>query len=155
MKTVAQARNNYASTKSRMLQRRDALGEAARRGAHTTGDPQKNIPGWFRARGSPLHGFGVFADRAYEQMHPIVMGVGVIVQHARSDPAYSFTMAGAGQEYSQLAFECLDDERTNTIKLFNSSAGHGKGNAEVFWHGAVPVVYATKRINKNAEILLL
>lgn len=149
-KTVEQARNNYASSKSRMLTRDDALGEAARRGQETAGTPHANVLGWFSIRPSPLHGLGVFAERRYRAGQPIVMGIGKIMKQGDSTPSYSFEMAGAGLTYRHLAFDCMHG---NTIKLFNSG-GSSNANAEVFWHGSVPVVYATRTILKGVEILL-
>ena len=152
MKTVAQARKNYASTKSRMLHRHDALGAAARRGLKTAGEPTKNVQHWFKIQHSPLHNLGVFAAKHYQAMDPIVMGTGVIKLLKETDPAYSFAMMGAGPSYKHLGFECIDNHLTNTIQLFNS--GLHNANAEVFWHSAVPVVYATKSIHPDTEILL-
>ena len=147
------ARNNYSSTKSRLSRRTDALGDAARRGLQTAGDPVKPVKGWFTVASSPLHGFGVFAKRKYSDMQEIVMGVGRIVSLQNSSPTHSFDMAGAGSTYAGLAFDCSDDATTNTIKNFNS-APSGGGNAQVFWHGAVPVVYAITAIQTGDEILL-
>lgn len=132
-----------------MLTRGDALGEAARRGQQTAGTAVANVAGWFSIRPSPLHGLGVFAERMYQTGEPIVMGIGKIVKLADSTPSYSFQMAGAGPPYRHLAFDCLHG---NTIKLFNS--GGSGNNAEVFWHGSVPVVYATRTILQGTEILL-
>lgn len=79
------------------------------------------------------------------------MGIGKIVQLGDSTPSYSFEMAGAGPTYRHLAFDCMHG---NTIKLFNSGGNATHNNAEVFWHGSVPVVYATNTILRGTEILL-
>lgn len=149
---VRRARNSYASTKSRLLQRDDQLGSAARRGQQLAGNPRGRLARWFTVRSSPLSGSGVFALRAYRSMQPIVMGMGVIRPLSSSSPTHSFDMEGAGTAYSGLAFDCSSNNLTNTIKFFNSAGDNH--NAEVFWHSSVPVVYATRSIACGEEILL-
>lgn len=149
---LERARRNFTATTARLCRRRDALGKAAIRGRLTLGNPLASVRSWFRVGPSSIHGHGVFAARRYRPGDPIVMGFGRVVRLRDSAPTYSFTMRGAGQAYHGLALECTDDASTNVVKNFNS--GRAGSNAQVFWHGPVPVVYAQRDIAKNEEILL-
>lgn len=99
-------------------------------------------------------GIGLFADRNFTADNPIIMGTGeYVLKETQSAAArlYSFDIPG----YDLLALQCSDDTRTNLIKYVNSNH-HTQlpSNVQVFWHGPLPVLYATQDIAAGTELLM-
>ena len=154
---LARARRNHARGWQKLAGRPE-LAKAARVGRASHGHPHTLVfRNWLYVQESPLAGQGVFAGRDFASMQPLLVGSGTIVPVDASDQHYSFAMQSAHKKYRHYAFECLHDEHTNMIKYINSAVRTRLAqNAEVFWHGAVPVVYCAPgaMIRKGQEVLL-
>ena len=147
-------KRNAASTKSRM-RRRPAYAVAVEKGETSHGRAQASLPGYLAIRPSsiPNAGRGVFALRDFLERQAILMPTGRFVNaqaQTHAQQLYSFTVPG----HPQVSFQCHLDSETNIVKYINSAHRTRRApNAQILWHGTLPMVYATRPIRRGEEIL--
>lgn len=147
-------KRNAASTKSR-LRRTSAYAAAIQKGETSHGRAGASLPGYLAVRPSsiPDAGRGVFALRDFAEAHPIIMPTGSFVDartQTRAQEMYSFMIP----EHPGVSFQCLLNGETNIVKYVNSAHRTRRApNAEILWHGPLPMVYATRPIGRGEELL--
>lgn len=129
---------------------------AVEQGERSHGNATASLPGYLSLRPSTLKhaGCGVFAQRPFRRDTPILLCTGTFVPVSKQtleEARYSFEVPN----HDRISFQCFDDGETNLVKYINSATKTTHApNAEIIWHGAVPVVYATKFIKHGDELLL-
>lgn len=124
------------------------------RGIDSAENPHRSVDMLFVTESGVVHGWGVKTSEAIVKVpQPLMVLTGDYALGSERDVGLSSFCMKHVRNYSKLKFDV--NTSGNMCKFLNSCKGTGRGhNCEVFWHGPVPVLWATRPIKLCHELLL-
>jgi hypothetical protein len=131
-----------------------AWSRVLQRGIDSAGNPHKSVDMLFVTKSGVVHGWGVKTSEAIVNVpQPLMVLTGYYALGRERDVGLASFCMKHVRNYSKLKFDV--NASGNMCKFLNSCKGTGRAhNCEVFWHGPIPVLWATRPIQVCEELLL-